>query len=367
MSDPKAPNNTGNAEVIVASNDFRKVLLHFDDEGKLKDSSTRIRIGCQLCNKQLAIANEEMEMPELDTHESYHVLHCGHGFGAGCLARWMITDDDYCDLYTQCPTCDAPIFCWNGYGLGDRYGYADRSQDIDVRRIRSQLEYCCYLRRCMPKKVEERMEEDDNTSSDSSDSSSDESDESDDTSSNWTTTDSSNISSSIKEWSGANNTSSNENSQLADHGWRFCCTPEELEERMEEDDDIWSTKDRSGADDTRSNGNSNADNNEPDNASEKDLPSKESPSQPTRHPSRADKILEARRHRRHQSLRDRRLRAHLAADATVVPLGARRGPRAQRPAHRDRRGRLARVDKTLRILETVTQTLQCMANELRSL
>ncbi|KAI0551193.1 hypothetical protein F4679DRAFT_593636 [Xylaria curta] len=283
------------SEVIVHSNNLHEVFSFFDDKGKLRDSGTRIRVRCQLCKKQLAITNEEMDIQEPGTHEAYAVLQCGHAFGAVCLSRWMMTDDRKFDQSANCPTCCAPISCENGHALkiGPCYlNYVAGHQAIDVQIIRHWLAEpscakCCLANFFATWREEGLTEEDD------------------DTTSNKTTSDSS---------------------------------------------DNSSIKDSSVADDTLSNA---------DDAREKDLPSKDSSSQPTQHPPRADRTIQARHHRRHQSQQDRRLRAyrpHRPADAMEAPLSARRGPRARRSAHRNLRRRLARMDKSLRILSSRFET-----------
>ncbi|KAI0455276.1 hypothetical protein F5B21DRAFT_523982 [Xylaria acuta] len=147
MAAPNTQEITGNAEIIVDTNNFYKVLSYFNNAGELLESNARLQIDCQICMvKRLAIANIEIDIPNTDSHETYTVLPmCGHAFGTQCLQQWIRTNNDgYLIIRpASCPTCRAPISCEKGHAspiseFGST-GSKPRRQANDVRVIRSKL------------------------------------------------------------------------------------------------------------------------------------------------------------------------------------------------------------------------------------
>ncbi|GAW23546.1 hypothetical protein ANO14919_131100 [Xylariales sp. No.14919] len=145
--DPSTPQSIAAQYEVVESNNFRRVLSHFDDNGKLRDPTMHFDIECQVCaDSYLAFTNPEFSKPADRTYEEYTVLpRCGHAFGTVCLQKWI---KHYKEEYPRrrnrpvpCPTCRAPIFCGQGHGpLVARLSSHDpHSQAKDIRFIRSQL------------------------------------------------------------------------------------------------------------------------------------------------------------------------------------------------------------------------------------
>ncbi|KAI0837533.1 hypothetical protein F5Y06DRAFT_297390 [Hypoxylon sp. FL0890] len=88
----------------VTTNNFPKVLEHFDKKGHLINPKTRFDIQCSICyEKNLALVNPTFDKRSRDTHESYAVLPlCGHAFGYTCLLSWLMQDRIY---NSRCPVC----------------------------------------------------------------------------------------------------------------------------------------------------------------------------------------------------------------------------------------------------------------------
>ncbi|KAI0188670.1 hypothetical protein EV127DRAFT_471161 [Xylaria flabelliformis] len=168
--------NTGTVEVIVCSNNFHDVVSYFDDEGKLRESSTRIRIRCQLCTKLLSLTTEKMLIPRTD--EPYTVLKCGHAFDSYCLFAYVANEMEKEDKSAKCPTCDAPIYCENDIHPVGVYGW-QRNQERDVRSIRLGLANICDCKTDSSSDGSSSDSDDDSSNGDSS-ADDDDDDESDD-------------------------------------------------------------------------------------------------------------------------------------------------------------------------------------------
>ncbi|RYP24936.1 hypothetical protein DL765_000164 [Monosporascus sp. GIB2] len=111
MSQEETPGDS--RREIVETNNFRRVLEFFDEEGNLKDTNTRIRIRCGIClEKDLSIMNSSTDTHASEQHEHYTVLpRCGHGFGYRCVIKWLFTNGFRRGGRMGCPTCREPVCC----------------------------------------------------------------------------------------------------------------------------------------------------------------------------------------------------------------------------------------------------------------
>ncbi|RYP62067.1 hypothetical protein DL770_009642 [Monosporascus sp. CRB-9-2] len=130
---------------IVETNNFRRVLEFFDEEGNLKDSNTRIEIRCCIClENNLSVMNPSTDARSSEQHEHYTVLpRCGHGFGYRCITKWFSTSGFRRGGHMRCPTCREPVFCDSNAlhcEIPEIYhGYDSVRQRRDVNAIRQIL------------------------------------------------------------------------------------------------------------------------------------------------------------------------------------------------------------------------------------
>ncbi|RYC61656.1 hypothetical protein CHU98_g4562 [Xylaria longipes] len=167
MSSSQNREGGGDAPVIDTNN-FRQVLLHFDENGDLADPNTRIAILCNICQeKHLAIGNARLDKVATESHENYSVVpSCGHAFGVKCLSHVSCSPPSMAHLRTRvhqaltkliqwirvhyfrlndrqppCPSCHGSLLCAQGhrsrtFGLGSTSGDpAEQRKDIQAIRV----------------------------------------------------------------------------------------------------------------------------------------------------------------------------------------------------------------------------------------
>ncbi|KAI8952139.1 hypothetical protein F4801DRAFT_577774 [Xylaria longipes] len=143
MSSSQNREGGGDAPVIDTNN-FRQVLLHFDENGDLADPNTRIAILCNICQeKHLAIGNARLDKVATESHENYSVVpSCGHAFGVKCLSHWIrVHYFRLNDRQPPCPSCHGSLLCAQGhrsrtFGLGSTSGDpAEQRKDIQAIRV----------------------------------------------------------------------------------------------------------------------------------------------------------------------------------------------------------------------------------------
>ncbi|KAI0975471.1 hypothetical protein F4678DRAFT_485113 [Xylaria arbuscula] len=132
------------SDKIVDTNNFHRVILHFDKVGDLADQNSRFAIPCTICDsKDLAIANVHLDEVSEDSHERYAVLpRCGHAFGSECVLQWININRERGTRPT-CPTCRSLILCWKGH-LPPTFNLGSTSGDLaglgkDIQSIRTAL------------------------------------------------------------------------------------------------------------------------------------------------------------------------------------------------------------------------------------
>ncbi|KAI0451420.1 hypothetical protein F5B21DRAFT_487040 [Xylaria acuta] len=76
------------AAAVVKTNNFRQVLLSFNEHGHLANAATRVSITCQICaDKQLAITNPDEDKVTANSHKSYCVIPAWYASAPFCYRR----------------------------------------------------------------------------------------------------------------------------------------------------------------------------------------------------------------------------------------------------------------------------------------
>ncbi|KAI0454866.1 hypothetical protein F5B21DRAFT_524244 [Xylaria acuta] len=102
---------TAEPTVTVQTNNFYRVLDHFNNDGNLiDDKRTHLSILCAICQmNNLSLINRHFEESGDTTYEHYAVLmRCGHAFGYKCVTNWFLVHrrDEL-----RCPLCRTPVYC----------------------------------------------------------------------------------------------------------------------------------------------------------------------------------------------------------------------------------------------------------------
>ncbi|KAI1739235.1 hypothetical protein F4680DRAFT_449338 [Xylaria scruposa] len=123
---------TAETIVTVETNDFRRVLDHFDGDGNLIDEArTLLSIPCPICyENDLSLINPHCEGPPDTTHEPYAVLmRCGHAFGYKCISHWFLVRRLN---VLRCPLCRESVYCERQHTAPlEMYG---GTTDMDLQR-----------------------------------------------------------------------------------------------------------------------------------------------------------------------------------------------------------------------------------------
>ncbi|KAI0007773.1 hypothetical protein F4779DRAFT_490086 [Xylariaceae sp. FL0662B] len=128
-------------QITVETNNFHRVLEHFDEDGYLIDPvNIHLELTCQICNeKNLALINNRFDRRTRETHECYTVLpRCGHAFGYRCLYSWLLSD---ASGNRTCPTCRKPVYLSRAHRnslleiFGDAGIQEQNKEVVDIRKV----------------------------------------------------------------------------------------------------------------------------------------------------------------------------------------------------------------------------------------